>query len=209
MAVDVDADRRGVTTIDDTKHIAPPQTSEDADQTISDNDDAIDAAAAARRRAPTKRAFGFGSVLILALTCLVGWQGIQFHQTSRHQAQRNLFLESARQTAVNLTTIDWRQADTDVQRITDGATGTFYDDFSERSQPFIQVVKQAQSQSKGTVTEAGIESDNGDQANVLVAVTVKTTTPASPDDPPRAWRMRLSVQRVGDSMKVSNVEFVP
>jgi Mce-associated membrane protein len=120
-----------------------------------------------------------------------------------------LFLQVGRQGAINLTTIDWQHADSDVQRILKSATGTFFDDFSKRSQPFIDVVKQAQSTSVGTVTEAGVESVTGDSAQILVAVSVKTTNIGAPEQKPRAWRMRINVQRVGDEAKISNVGFVP
>jgi Mce-associated membrane protein len=59
------------------------------------------------------------------------------------------------------------------------------------------------------VTEAGLESQSGEGAQVLVAVTVKTSNAGAAQQEPRAWRMRLSVQKVGDEAKVSNVEFVP
>jgi Mce-associated membrane protein len=44
---------------------------------------------------------------------------------------------------------------------------------------------------------------------VLVAVTVKTSNAGAAEQEPRAWRMRLTVKKVGDEAKVSNVEFVP
>ena len=44
---------------------------------------------------------------------------------------------------------------------------------------------------------------------MLVAVTVRTSNAGAPDQAPRAWRMRISVEKVGDEAKVSNVEFVP
>jgi Mce-associated membrane protein len=40
-------------------------------------------------------------------------------------------------------------------------------------------------------------------------VDVKTSTSASAAQDPRAWRMRITVQKVGDGAKVANVEFVP
>ena len=122
-----------------------------------------------------------------------------------------MFLQVGRQGALNLTTIDHQQADADVQRILDSATGTFDDDFQRRAQPFIDVVRQAQSKSVGTISEAGLESESesGDEAQVLVAVTVKTSNAGAPEQEPRAWRMRISVQKVGDEAKVANVEFVP
>ena len=118
-------------------------------------------------------------------------------------------MQVARQGALNLTTIDWQRADADVQRILDSATGEFYDDFAKRSAPFIKVVKEAKSTSTGSITEAGLESEAGDSAQVLVAVAVKTSNVGAPDQQPREWRMRIAVQKVGDVMKVSNVEFVP
>ena len=74
-----------------------------------------------------------------------GWLGYRVYQDREAQAQRNLYVEVARQTAVNLTTIDYQHADSDIQRILDSATGSFYDDFAKRSKPFIEVVKKAQS----------------------------------------------------------------
>ncbi len=150
-----------------------------------------------------------GLAVVVVLAGLVGWLGFRAYQSHQADEQRQLFLQVGRQGALNLTTIDFQQADTDVQRILDGATGQFYDDFSQRSQPFVDVVKRAQSKSVGTVTEAGLESQSGDEAQVLVAVTVKTSNAGAAEQEPRAWRMRLSVQKVGDEAKVSNVEFVP
>jgi Mce-associated membrane protein len=143
------------------------------------------------------------------LAALVGWLGFRAYQSHSADQQRSLFLQVGRQGAINLTTIDWQHADTDVQRILKSATGTFFDDFSKRSQPFIDVVKQAQSTSVGTVTEAGLESATANDAQVLLAVSVKTSIPNAPEQNPRAWRMRVSVQKVAADAKVANVEFVP
>jgi Mce-associated membrane protein len=136
-------------------------------------------------------------IAVLALGGLVGWLGYRAYEARAAQQQRNLFVQVGRQAAVNLTTI------------LDSATGSFYDDFQKRSPAFIEVVKQAKAKSEGTVTEAGLESESGDQAKVLVAVTVKTSNAGAPDQQPRAWRMRINVQKVGGDAKVSQVEFVP
>jgi Mce-associated membrane protein len=150
-----------------------------------------------------------GLVLVLALGGLTGWLGFRAYESHQADEQSKLFLQVGRQGALNLTSIDFQQADADVQRILDSATGTFYDDFQKRAQPFIDVVKQAQSKSVGTIAEAGLESESENQAQVLVAVTVKTSNAGAPEQEPRAWRMRITVEKVGDEAKVSNVEFVP
>jgi len=150
-----------------------------------------------------------GLVVVVGLTALVGWLGFTAYRQHQAQEQRQLFVEVGRQGALNLTTIDWQHAEADVKRVLDSATGTFYEDFSKRQQPFIEVVKKAQATSKGTITESGLESESGDDAQVLVAVSVKTSNIGAADQEPRAWRMRISVQKAGDGTKVSNVAFVP
>ncbi|WP_199177984.1 tetratricopeptide repeat protein [Mycobacterium hubeiense] len=150
-----------------------------------------------------------GFLLVVALGGLTGWLGYRAYQSHQTEEQRNLFVQVGRQGAVNLTTIDWQHADRDVHRILDSATGTFYDDFQKRSGPFIDVVKKAQSKSEGKVTEAALESGTDDHGQVLVAVTVNTSNAGAPEQQPRSWRMRITVQKVDDEAKVSNVEFVP
>ena len=148
--------------------------------------------------------------IIVVLVGLGGWLGFRLHQDHQVQAQRNLYVQVARQTAINITTINYTEVDADIKRIMDSATGAFHDEFQNRSQPFVEVVKKVQSKSEGTISEAGLLSYTKDQAQVLVAIAVKTSMAAAPaDQEPRRWRMRLTVDKAGDSAKVSMVEFVP
>ena len=149
-----------------------------------------------------------GLVAVVALAGLCGWLGFRAYESRKAADQRNLFLQVGRQGALNLTTIDFEHVDDDVKRILDSSTGTFYDDFQARAQPFTEVVKQAKSKSVGSIAEAGVESETGDGAEVLVAVTVKTSNAGAAEQEPRAWRMRITVQKVGDEAKVANVRFV-
>jgi Mce-associated membrane protein len=169
----------------------------------------LEAEATAPRMAHVRLATIVGLVVVLALGGLVGWLSFRAYQSHQLDTQRKVFLQVGRQGALNLTTIDYQHVDHDVKRILDSATGKFYDDFQQRSQPFTEVVKQVKSKSVGTVTEAGLESESNDEAQVLVAVAVNTTVEGQPEQQPRAWRMRILVQKVGEDTKVSNVEFVP
>jgi Mce-associated membrane protein len=183
---------------------------DDAIQTDADGAEASEGAASARRFMSTVRlATVVGLVTLVSLTGLVGWLGWRGYQAQQAARQREMLVQIARQGALNLTTIDWQHADNDVRRILDTATGPFYDDFSSRSQPFIEVVKKAQSKSVGTVTAAGLESQSGDEAQVMVALSVKSSNLGDAEQEPRNWRMRISVQKLGDQVKVSNVAFVP
>lgn len=156
-----------------------------------------------------RRAILFAVVVVVALAMLVCWLGFRVHQSQQAQGQRSQFLQVARQGALNLTTIDWQHADADVHRILDGATGEFYNDFAKRSQPFVEVLQQAKATTVGAITEAGLQSQTADTAQALVAVSVRTSNAGEADPVPRVWRMRITVQKVGDQVKVSNVGFVP
>jgi Mce-associated membrane protein len=109
---------------------------------------------------------------------------------------------------VNLSTVDYEHADADAQRILDSATGKFYDSFSRRSRSYIENAKRTRSKLVGTVTDAGLQSQTGDLGRVLVAETVRSSDPAQAGQEPQFWRMQITVQKIGDAAKVSDVVFV-
>lgn len=182
---------------------------QDNDRTIETEEEhaaPIDVKAAA----PGLRA-GLAVVLfvIVALAGIGGWWGFDAYKSVQVQRQHARFLEVGKEAAVKLTTINYTNADADVKRILDSATGRFSDDFRTRSQPFVAMVKKVQSTTVGTVSEAGLESVEGDKARVLVSVSVKTSLGNGGGQPVHVWRMRIELQKVGNDTKVSNVEFVP
>jgi Mce-associated membrane protein len=163
-----------------------------------------------RQASPTlRRPLILGVVVLVVLGSLFGWLGYRAYHIRQVRHQHDLFLEVGRQAALNLTTISAGEADADIARVLDSATGTFHDDWAQRAPAFVELVKKAQSNSEGTVTAAALESEQSDRALVLVAVSVQTTNAGAPEQQPRAWRMRIDVQKVGDDAKVANVEFVP
>lgn len=222
MAIDDDAPDREISQPQGPMRDAPSDTdhdssaiSEDFDESPADSeepdaeDEHEDAAESKPRSSRMRAASWLAVTIVLALAGLNGWLGFQTYESHKADEQRLLFLQVGRQGALNLTTIDYKHAEADIQRILDSATGTFYDDFDKRSKPFVEVVKQAQATSVGTITEAGLESETGNEAQVLVAVSVHTTNAGAAEQTPRAWRMRISVTKVGNQAKVSNVVFVP
>ncbi len=149
-----------------------------------------------------------GLIGVLASAGLVGWLGFRADQAHDADVQRDVFVQAARRTAVALTTIDYQNARADVQRVLDSATGDFYQRFSQRSQMLIDTVTRERSQSVSAVTEAGVESQSDDAAQVLVAVSVASTHLGGLDMRPHELRLRLTLQRVGNEAKVSDVGYV-
>jgi Mce-associated membrane protein len=149
-----------------------------------------------------------GMVAGVVLAGLVGWLGFRAYEAHNLEAQRNLFVQTARQGAADLLTVDYQHADADAQRILDSATGKFHDSFARRKQSYIDSAKRMRSKLVATVTDAGLESRNGNQGRVLVAVTVKSSDPTQAEQEPQFWRMRVTVNKMGDVAKVSDVVFV-
>ncbi|WP_396919698.1 serine/threonine-protein kinase [Mycolicibacterium sp.] len=150
--------------------------------------------------------------ILAILTLVAGAAGALIMNSHRETAPATPnwqpYVDAASQFAVDLTSIDYRTIDRDIQKILDNSTGDFHRDFTDRRESFAEVTRQAQSQSTGTVTGAGLESVSGDQATTLVAVTVKTTTGPTSEPSPRNWRMRITMARTGSDYKATNVEFV-
>lgn len=147
-----------------------------------------------------------GLVVVVALGALVTWLGQRELQSRRDDALYEMYLTAGKQSAANLTTIDYRHVDDDIKRALDTSTGAYFDEFKQRSAAVVDSVKQQQSVSSGTITEAGVESANDTTGVVLVAVKVHTEVGSGPPQRDRYWRVRLTMQKVGDSAKVSNVE---
>lgn len=159
-------------------------------------------------RPPTQRALAMALAVLSLLACLNVWLGYRDHQIRRAESAQRDMVEAAREGAISLTTIDHRQADQGVQRILDASTGAFRADFEQRATGFTDAAKTAQSQSVGTVADAGLESVDGDTGRVLVALTVMTSNRGVPERAPRAWRMRVTVVPDDGTYKVSSVEFI-
>lgn len=148
-------------------------------------------------------------VLIVALVGSAVWLLIERNAADERDAQRNAYVQTARQTVINLTTIKPDTAKEDVDRILAGASGEFKSEFDGREDPFVSVVQEAGVTTVGKILEAGLESEDGNSAKVLVAARADVSTPDGTQNGPRDFRMRVTVTDDGGTMTASKVEFVP
>ncbi len=194
---------------DDADASAPEETPDAADDKPAVSDEealAFLKPAAPKRDSRVIVALVVGLVVVGALGALVTWLGQRELQLRRDDALREMYLTAGKQAAVNLTTIDHHHVDEDLKRAMDDSTGAYFDEFKQRSAAMVDSVKQQQSVSAGTITEAGVESVNDTTGVVLVAVKVHTEVGSGPPLKDRYWRVRLTMQKVGEDAKVSNVE---
>ncbi len=148
-------------------------------------------------------------IVVLALVAATVVLGIAKHNADSRDAKRQEFMQAARQTVLNLTTIHPETAKQDVERILANATGDFKAEFDGRIDPFVSVVVEAKVATDGQIIESGLESVNGDSANVLVAAKSMVTNSGTQEPQPRDFRLRVTITDEGGHMATSKVEFVP
>jgi Mce-associated membrane protein len=178
---------------------------------VQDADPARAVSAAVATGSRPRGALAAGTVLLavvaLLLAAACGVMLWQHRSASELQSERDTYLRVAREGALNLTTIDHNNAEADVQRVLDGATGEFYDDFERRSRGFITVVRDAKVTTVGESAVAGIETEAADSATVLVQVASRVSNGTGAQNQQRVQRLRVTVD--GEQSKISRVEYLP
>ena len=147
-----------------------------------------------------------GTCGFVAVTAVMFWQ---HHKVEAEHARDAAFVAAARHDVEMMLSIDYSKAKEDVQRIIDNSTGKFREDFSKNAKDFIEEAEKAKAVSQVSVSAAALQSSSANSATVLVSVASKVSNANGAKQDPRAWRMRVTVDRDGNQLKLSNVEFIP
>jgi Mce-associated membrane protein len=151
--------------------------------------------------------------LVFACTCALITLSVLMVINHRHQAaeqqRRAEFTAAAKQSVVTLMSLDFNKAKEDVQRIIDNSTGQFSEDFKTQAEDFIKVAQDSKVITEVTVNATAVDSMNNDSAVALVSATSRVSNSAGAKQEPRSWRLSVHLQRDGDQIKMSKVEFVP
>lgn len=148
------------------------------------------------------------AVLVGVLVFAAGYLFLSTRSAAQADAQRERLLETARQTAVNLTTLHADTAREDVDRLLAGASGTFLEQFADRQAEYVATVGGAGVNTDGTVVASGIESFGNGCAVTLVAANATVTNVDVPDPQDRYFRFRITVCERDGVSTATNVEFV-
>ncbi|MFF3572712.1 hypothetical protein ACFYXQ_33580 [Nocardia jiangxiensis] len=182
-----------------------------------DTEDAAPATEPVRERVRSKRSRRPGTAIIalvvlvvavIALTTVTAVMLVDNRAISAHKQRDAAVLAAARRMVVDLTTLNRTSVEPDITRILAETTGSFRDQFTHQADTFRQVIGKGAVTSTGSVVESGLISADDGQAQVLVASTSTVQNSDAPNGQQRVYRMKVSVQHVGDEWLVSNVEFV-
>jgi len=147
-------------------------------------------------------------VVAVAAVALAATSYARISAAADRSDRREAVLDSARQQAVNFTTLDYRHLDRDLGRVLHGATGDFRKQFRAGTADLTSLVTQNKATSEGEVLDAGIVSDDADSARVLVVADSTVTNSADAKPTKRHYRMQLDLVRHGSRWLVSDLQFV-
>jgi Mce-associated membrane protein len=155
------------------------------------------------------RAWSAGLVAATVLTTAVtGWLSVQLYEQHEAEQRRQDILATARQSALNFTSIDYRHYDRDSRNVLKGATGDFKEQFAAQTEELTKLVAENKSVSEGQVLEAGITRSDERSARVLVVADSKVTNASVPKGEARTYRLQLDLVLVDGRWLTSGVEFV-
>jgi Mce-associated membrane protein len=145
----------------------------------------------------------------VALLSTSGFMIIKHREVQKLQQQNAEYVAAGRQSVVTLMSLDFTKAKDDIQRIIDNSTGQFKSDFQQQAADFIKVAQDSKVITEVTVNSVAVESMTDTSAVVLVAASSRVTNTSGAKQEPRTWRLSVNLERDGDQIKMSKVEFVP
>jgi Mce-associated membrane protein len=118
--------------------------------------------------------------------------------------------QAARQEAVNLVSIDYRNAQQDVDRVLSGTTGEAKDQWAQLSKQFVDQIAKAQATSTvQSDPKVGIVAMDDDSAEVIVSVSSLVASPKVRQGTPRNFRFSMNLARTDGRWLVSKLGLVP
>ncbi len=147
--------------------------------------------------------------MLLVVAGLLAWKvAWPAHQLEQERTSDAAALAAGRAMAVNYSTLDYQQFDAYQQRILDGSTGSFRDQWSKESSQLKSLVTGNKATSTPTRTEAALVTADADSAEVIVGIVASTTNTAAPDGVTKTYRMDLKLSKVSGAWKVSDLAYV-
>ncbi|MFN8227201.1 MAG: hypothetical protein U0R18_10860 [Mycobacterium sp.] len=185
--------------LDDAPEPDDLESAEDADESV------------AGRRLPwvTVALSALAGLLVCGLVAASVILLVLHHQTTQRQNRAAAFAAAARQGVINLMSLDFNNGDADIKRLLDSTTGQFRADFEKSKNDFLTVMKDSKVVTRADVKATAVQSMTDDSAVVLVAAASEVSNSAANKQPPRGWRLSVTLQQDNGQPKMSKVEFVP
>jgi Mce-associated membrane protein len=154
------------------------------------------------------------ATVLLACVCVVG--GVMAWRThenrERAQAEQERYgdvLAAATDEANAFVNIRYDDLESSVERVTDGATGSFKKQYSKLQEGVLDVLKREKSVMEGKVLWAGVVDVDQDSATVIVATSGTVANQQSNNQPvARNFRLRLDLVLENGRWLTNDLQFV-
>jgi Mce-associated membrane protein len=161
-------------------------------------------------RRPTKRAVGMGTAIVLVSAALAAsgyivWQHRTLVQRRQHAEE---FAAAAREEVATLMSIDPAHAVENLQHTIDDTTGALKSQLEATSSYMAKNAQDAQITTKATVQDVAVESMTDNSAVLLVVARSDTINADKSTRPTVFWRLSVNIDRDGDRLKMSKLDFV-
>jgi Mce-associated membrane protein len=163
-----------------------------------------------RLRRPTRKTVGVGTAMVLICASLAAsgyivWQHRTLVQQRQHAAE---FAAAAREEVATLMSIDPAHAAENLQHTIDDTTGALKSQLEATSSYVVKNAQEAQVTTKATVQDVAVGSMTDNSAVVLVVAKSDTINPDKSVRPSVFWRLSVNIDRDGDRLKMSKLDFV-
>ncbi|MGZ4496028.1 MAG: hypothetical protein ACXVWZ_01005 [Nocardioides sp.] len=163
---------------------------------------------------PTLNVVLYAVALVLACASVVG--GVLVYQAHAQasddavvQDRYGAVLAAARTEAEAFINIDYQDAQSSIDKVASGATGSFRKQYATSTKGVIQVLQQNRSVMDGHVVWAGVVAVDQDSATVIAATSGTVANVQTKNQPvARNFRLKLDLVRSGGRWLTSNLEFV-
>jgi len=163
-----------------------------------------------RLRRPSRTTVGVGTAILLICASLAAsgyivWEHRTLVQQRQHAAE---FAAAAREEVATLMSIDPAHAVENLQHTIDDTTGALKSQLEATSSYMAKNAQDAQVSTKATVQDVAVASMTDNSAVVLVVAKSDTINPDKSVRPPVFWRLSVNMDRDGDRIKMSKLDFV-
>ena len=151
---------------------------------------------------------GIAIAVVCASLAASGYMVWQHRSLVERQQRAADFSAAAREEVAALMSIDPEHAAQNIQHTIDDCTGALKSQLEATSSSMVKNAQDAKVTTKATVQDVAIESMTADSAVVLVVTKSDTVNPDKSMRPAAFWRLSVNLDRDGDRLKMSRLDFV-
>ena len=145
---------------------------------------------------------------IVALVVVAVVRGGSLREAVRTGNDRAAVADVAREKVLALTTVSASGGDEQLDRIREGTTEEFRQQFEEQARAFQKSLSDAEVSSSGTVTSLGVVDLDDTEAEVLVSAVATVENESSTSPAERGYRLRVLLERSSGHWLVAGMDFV-